>query len=139
MVRSSWKQPETLGGVTDLEDRYGGRRRPRWMWPVIAAVGVLLGIAWAAWVAFQPRPVTADVYGYEVVDDHQVKVTLTVHRPEPVDVRCTVYAQAKDHSTVGEKTVTVPADDREDVRVNVSLETERRAVTGVLRTCQSSN
>ncbi|MFZ0141092.1 MAG: DUF4307 domain-containing protein [Aeromicrobium sp.] len=123
--------------MTDLEERYGGRRRPRWLWPVVAAVGVLLGIAWAAWVAFQPRPVTAELYGYEVVDDHQVKVTLDVHRPEPLDVRCTVYAQAKDHSIVGEKTVTVPADDREKTRVSVSLETERRAVTGVLRTCQS--
>ena len=107
------------------------------MWPAIAAVGVMLGIAWAAWVAFQPRPVTAELYGYEVVDDRQVKVTLAIHRPEPLDVRCTVYAQAKDHSIVGEKTVTVPADDRENVRVSVSLETERRAVTGVLRTCQS--
>ena len=129
--------PETLGDVTDLEDRYGARRRPRWLWPVVAAVGVLIGIVWASWVAFQPRPVSAQLYGYEVVDDHRVEVTLNVHRPEPLAVRCTVYAQAKDHSTVGEKTVTVPADDLEDVRVRISLETERRAVTGVLRTCQS--
>ena len=66
-------------------------------------------------------------------------VTLDVHRPDPLAVRCTVYAQAEDHSIVGEKTVTVPADDREDVRVSISLETERRAVNGVLRTCQSAD
>ena len=125
--------------MTDLSDRYGTRGRPRWLWPVVAAVGVAIGVAFAAWVAFQPRPVSAVVYGYEVVDDRQVTITLDVHRPEPVAVQCTVYAQAKDHSIVGEKTVTVPADDREDVRVSISLETERRAVTGVLRTCQSTD
>ncbi len=125
--------------MTDLSDRYGTRGRPRWLWPVVAAVGVAIGVAFAAWVAFQPRPVTAEVYGYEVVDDTRVEITLNVHRPEPLAVRCTVYAQARDHSIVGEKTVTVPADDREDVRVSISLETERKAVTGVLRTCQSSD
>jgi hypothetical protein len=125
--------------VTDLSDRYGTRGRPRWLWPVVAAVGVAIGIALAAWIAFQPRPVTAELYGYEVVDDHHVTITLTVRRPEPVKVRCTVYAQASDHSTVGEKTVTVPADDRESARVRISLETERRAVTGVLRMCESAD
>ncbi len=123
--------------MTDLSDRYGTRGRPRWLWVALLAVGVLIGVAFAAWVAFQPRPVTAQLYGYDVVDDHHVAITLNVHRPEPVAVRCTVYAQAHDHSIVGEKTVTVPAGTREDTRVSITLETERRAVTGVLRTCQS--
>lgn len=123
--------------MTDLSDRYGTRSRRRWLWPVVAAVGVAIGIVWAAWVAFQPRPVTAELYGYDVVDDNRVDVTLNVHRPEPLAVRCTVYAQSQDHAIVGEKTVTVPADDRETVRVDITMQTERRAVTGVLRTCQS--
>ena len=123
--------------MTDLSDRYGTRGRPRWLWLLVLAVGVLIGVVFAAWVAFQPRPVTAQLYGYDVVDDHHVDITLNVHRPEPLAVTCTVYAQAHDHSIVGEKTVTVPAGEREDTRVNISLETERRAVTGVLRTCQS--
>ena len=125
--------------MTDLSDRYGKGGRPRWLWPAIAAVGVLVGVAWAAWVAFQPRPVSAQLYGYEVVDDNRVDITLDVRRPEPIAVRCTVYAQADDHSTVGEKTVTLPADDRENARVRISLETERRAVNGVLRMCQSAD
>jgi hypothetical protein len=125
--------------VTDLSDRYGTRGRPRWLWPVVAAVGVTIGVLAAAWVAFQPRPVTAQVYGYDVVDDHHVAITLAVHRPEPIAVRCTVYAQANDHSNVGEKTVTVPPGNRENTRVEISVETERRAVTGVLRMCQSSD
>ena len=125
--------------MTDLSDRYGTGGRPRWLWPAIAAVGVLIGIAWAAWVGFQPKPVSAQLYGYDIVDDHRVNITLDVHRPDPLAVTCTVYAQAEDHSIVGEKTVRVPADDRENARVRISLETERRAVTGVLRTCQSAD
>ena len=126
--------------MTDLSARYGTSGRPRWLWPLVAGVGIALGVAWAAWVAFQPQPVTAKVYGYDVVDAHRVTITLNVHRPDPRRaVRCTVYAQAQDHAIVGEKTVTVPADPRENTRVQVALETERRAVTGVLRMCETSD
>jgi hypothetical protein len=125
--------------VTDLSDRYGTRGRRRWLWAIVAAVGIGLGVAWAAWVAFQPRPVTAELYGYDVVDDHRVDIKLDVRRAEPVRVRCTVYAQAMDHAIVGERTVTVPAGDRETTRVSIVLETERRAVTGVLRMCETAD
>jgi hypothetical protein len=126
--------------VTDLSARYGTSGRPRWLWPVVAAVGIAIGVAWAAWVAFQPQPVSARVYGYDVIDDHHVDITLTVHRSDPRQVaRCTVYAQAQDHAIVGEKTATIPAGSRENSRVKIALQTERRAVTGVLRTCETSD
>lgn len=127
--------PETLDGVTDLSSRYGSRQRPRWFWPVIAAVGIALGIAFAAWVGFQKDPVTARVWGYEVKTDSEVSIKLDVVRPDPLDVTCTVYAQAEDHSIVGEKTVDIPASEQEKVRVFIDVETERKAVNGVLRTC----
>lgn len=108
------------------------------MWVVITVVGVSLAIAWAAWVAFQPRPVSAQLYGYDVVDDRRVDVTVLINRPDPsIPVQCTVYAQSQDHAIVGEKTVDVAPGTREEARVGISLETERRAVTGVLRTCQT--
>ncbi len=122
--------------MTDLGARYStNSSRPRWFWPLIAAVGITIGIALAAWVGFQDKPVTARVWGYDVVDDHRVTVKLDVVRPDPLDVQCTVYAQAADHSVVGEKTIDVPASQQEQTRISVDIETERRAVTGVLRTC----
>lgn len=121
--------------MTDLNTRYGSRQRPRWFWPAVAAVGITLGVAFAAWVGFQKDPVTGRLWGYEVMSDTQTSVKLDVIRPDPLAVTCTVYAQAEDHSIVGEKTVDVPASDREKVRVLIDIETERRAVTGVLRTC----
>lgn len=124
-----------MAGVTDLSSRYGTRTRPRWFWPAVTAVGVAIGIMFAAWVGFQDEPVKGRVWGYDVKSDHLVTLKLDVVRPDPLAVRCTVYAQAADHSIVGEKTVDVPASKEEETRISIDVQTERKAVTGVLRTC----
>jgi len=132
--------PETLDGVTDLDDRYGRHRRtrPRWFWPVVASIGIAVGVAWAAWAAFSDVPVhQAEVFGYEVVDDRTTTVQLDVYRDEPVALRCTVYAQAQDKSVVGEKSVDLPESGDEHVRVSIEIRTERRAVTGRLEACET--
>ena len=121
---------------SDLDARYGRRTPRRWIWPVIATVGVAAAVAWAAWVAFQPRPVHGVLWAYEVLGEHHVQVTLDLHRPEPLAVTCTVYAQAQDHSVVGERTITVPPVAKENTRVRTVITTERRAVNGVLRGCR---
>ncbi|MGB9011252.1 MAG: DUF4307 domain-containing protein [Aeromicrobium sp.] len=120
---------------TDLHERYGSTERSRWFWPTIAVIGISIGIAFAAWVGFQDRPVTARVWAYEVKNDNLVTVTLDVVRPDPLAVRCTVYAQAEDHSIVGEKSLDLSASTSQEQRVAIDVRTERRAVTGVLRTC----
>ncbi len=122
--------------MSDLDARYGRRARRRWVWPVVAVIGIAATVAWAAWVAFQPRPVNAVLWGYEVLDDHRVQVTLDLHRPDPLAVECTVFAQAQDHSLVGERTITVPPGTTENTRVKTTITTERRAVNGVLRGCR---
>lgn len=125
--------------VTDLSSRYGSSQRPKWFWPLIAAVGIAIGIAFAAWVGFQKDPVSAKLWGYDVIDDKQVTVTLDIARPDPLAVECTVYAQAADHSIIGEKTIEVPPSDQEVVRIDTTIETERRAVNGVLKTCVAAD
>jgi hypothetical protein len=122
--------------VSTLDERYGRRTRRRWLWPAVTAVGVLLGVAWAAWVALDTDPVSGEVHGYTVESDTRIVATIDVRRPDPVAARCTVYAQALDHSVVGERTVDVPPGTRQRTRVEVPITTERTAVTAVLRTCQ---
>lgn len=124
-----------MSDSTDLQQRYGRTDRPRWFWPTIAAVGITIGIALAAWVGFQKEPVSARVYAYDITSDNAITVSVDVVRPDPIAVRCTVYAQAYDHSIVGEKTVDVAASPEEVQRIDIDVQTERRAVTGVLRTC----
>lgn len=131
--------PETLEGVTDLDARYGRHRRttPRWLWPAVAAVGVTLGIAWAAWASWTGVPdFQARVHSYEVVDARTTKVDLQVYRDEPVALSCRVFAQSQDKVVVGEKTIEVPAADAAEVRVVAEIRTERRAVTAVLDSCE---
>lgn len=123
--------------MTDLADRYGTRSTPRWLWWAVAAVGIGLGVAWAAWIAVQPRPLTTDVYGYDVVSDTQVDLTLEIIRDDPSQrVRCSVYAQAENKSIVGERTIVIPGSDRELEHHVVSLTTTERAVTGIIRSCE---
>ncbi|KQV75719.1 hypothetical protein ASC61_12290 [Aeromicrobium sp. Root344] len=125
-----------MAGVTDLSSRYGTRTRPRWFWPAIAAIGIAIGISFAAWVGFQDEPVKGRLWGYDVKSDHLVTLKVDVIRPDPLAVRCTVYAQAADHSIVGEKTVDVSRGTAEKTRITIDVQTERRAVTGVLKTCE---
>ena len=58
--------------MTDLADRYGTRTSPRWIWWVVAGVGIAVGMAWAAWIALQPRPVSTEVYSFEAVSDTRI-------------------------------------------------------------------
>jgi hypothetical protein len=121
--------------MSDLDARYG-KRRPRWVLIVGAVVGIAAGVTYAAWVAFQPRPVNGVLWGYDVISDHRVQVTLDLYRPDPLAVECTVFAQALDHSVVGERTITVPPGTKQNTRVKATITTERRAVNGVLRGCR---
>ncbi len=98
--------------MSTLDERYGRRTTRRWVWPTVTAVGVALGIVWAAWVALDTEPVTAEVHGYAVESPARTVATIEVRRPDPVPVRCTVYAQALDHSVVGERTVDVVGERR---------------------------
>ena len=123
--------------MSDLAARYGTGGSRRWLWPVVAVLGIGAGVAFAAWVAFQPRPVHGILWGYEVLDEHHVRVTLELYRPDPLAVECTVFAQAADQSVVGERAITVPPSAKKKTRVATVIKTERRAVNGVLRGCRS--
>ncbi|MFT4298071.1 MAG: DUF4307 domain-containing protein [Aeromicrobium sp.] len=120
-----------------LADRYGTRQRPRWFWWVVAAAGIGLGVAWAAWIALQPRPVKAEVYSFEVASDTRIDVTLEIIRDNPAaTVSCSVYAQSENHAIVGEKTVTVDPSSDDLVHHDLALTTTERAVTAVIRSCE---
>jgi hypothetical protein len=102
----------------------------------VATLGIASLVAWAAWAAYQPRPVHAVLWGYDVRDEHHVQVTLDVYRPQPRAVECVVYAQAADHSAVGRRTLAIDPGTQEKTRVRAQIVTERRAVNGVLQGCQ---
>ncbi|MCD9153759.1 DUF4307 domain-containing protein [Aeromicrobium duanguangcaii] len=125
--------------MTDLDARYGRHRRttPRWLWPLVAALGITAGIAWAAWASWtNVPPFQARVHSFEVIDDQRTKVDLEIFRDEPVALTCRVFAQAHDKHVVGERNIEVPASSQSPVRIVSEIRTERRAVTAVLDSCE---
>lgn len=121
--------------MTDLSTRYGTRSRRPWLLPAIIVIALVIALSWVVWVATADQPFQARLYGYDVIGEHSTTVKLDINRPKPVGLECTVYAQADDHSIVGERTLTIPASPQVEIRTSANIMTERRAVTGILKGC----
>jgi len=123
-----------------LAERYGrsGKGRDRRV-VVIAAVLGLLALGWTAWVGWDhaQQEVSAQLRGYEVVGDTTTEVTVQIDRRSGSAVQCQVYAQADDHSRVGEVIVRVPPGEPGRVLITETITTQRRAVNGVLGACST--
>jgi Domain of unknown function (DUF4307) len=122
-----------------LEERYGNS--PRWSRLIAVVVVALLataGVAWVIWagLAASNPPVSAQMQAYEVRNQHATNVTLVIDRSDGDPVQCEVYAQSEDGTIVGERTIDVPAGDPGTSTVDATIETDRRAVSGVLRSCE---
>jgi hypothetical protein len=122
-----------------LAERYGRRGTSPVRRAVALAVAATLAVAaigWAVWVGVDSSPdVTGQLRGYSVTSDTTTEVTVLIDRRNGSAVECDVYAQAADHSRVGERLVTVPAGDAGTVTVTVTITTQRRAVNGVVGDC----
>jgi hypothetical protein len=122
-----------------LEERYG--KPPAWsrlIAVVIAALLVTAGVAWVIWagLAHSSPPVSAQLRTYEVRNAHATDVTLVIERSDGDAVVCRVYAQSENRTIVGERTIDVPAGDPGTTTVEATIETERRAVSGALESCE---
>jgi len=121
-----------------LAERYGRPRESRGRRVVVlAAVLGALATAWTAWVGWDhaQEQVSAQLRSYAVTGDTSTEVTLEINRQTGSAVDCQVYAQAGDHSRVGELVVRIPAGDEGRVLVTETITTQRRAVNGVLGSC----
>lgn len=129
-------------------DRYGGPAP--WVRPAII-IGVVIvsaaGIGWLAWAAFyHSNPQVASLLvSYRVVDTHHVEVTIEVDREAEVTATCRVQAEATDHAVVGDLTFRAgpsadgPSAGRVTSTEHLTIETERRATTAVLRGCTTND
>ena len=122
-----------------LEERYG--KPPRWsrlIAVVVVALLVTAGVAWVIWagLAHSNPPVSAQLQSYEVRNPHATDITLAVERRDGDAVECLVYAQSENRTIVGERTIVVPAGDPGTTTVEATIETERRAVSGALQSCE---
>jgi len=125
-----------------LEERYGveSPRRRRTRQVAVAAIALVL-IGWLGWAAWEHS--TGDVTGrlttFDVVDEHTVRIGVVVTRPEGQAVVCDVVAQADDHTTVGEDTITAPAGDAAQLTVTATVRTDREATTATVSNCRTGD
>ncbi|MDO5499773.1 MAG: DUF4307 domain-containing protein [Propionibacteriaceae bacterium] len=119
-----------------IAERYPVRRRP-WLVPVIAAPLLALLVLWLWISAFHSNPpLAADVAGFEVVSDSEIKVTVTIDRARPeVTGHCLVYVQAPNYERVGELMVPVAASAHKLETVEVTVRTFRRATAAAVDKC----
>ena len=121
-----------------MPQRYGPQRR--WTSRVVIGAGALVtvaGLVWLVWAAstHATPDVSAGVTGYEVVSSSRTDITVEVHRRVGGQVRCDVYAQAADTTIVGERRVLLDAGGPGTVTTTITIATERRATTALLREC----
>ncbi|QCV87163.1 DUF4307 domain-containing protein [Acidipropionibacterium jensenii] len=142
-VSQSEQGPDDPVSAEDRE-RIARRYPPRpgrrlWLVAVVVLAGLVL--AWTVWAGLHASadPVRVQVFGYQVVSDFRVDVTLEIHRGTPSDTgSCTVYATSHDSQRVGEKQLVIGPGTAEDVRVTTSVKTFSRAVTAQLENCQAN-
>ncbi len=130
--------PITPDEIARIAARYPKRRR--WFGWVVGFVAVVLGTIWIIWSGtFHANPAVAgQVKAFEVLSDTEVRVVLTVDRPDPsVRGSCHVIAQAVNYQQVAELDVDVPPSTQRLVDIDVVLRTINRATSASLQSCKA--
>jgi hypothetical protein len=119
-----------MGGVTDLQERYGSPRRTTQVVALVLVVALVAsGVSFLAWaVFFESTPkVTSQLSAWKVLDEHTVVANITVGRETQfTEASCELRAIADDHAIVGELTVPV-TDGPAKQSLQVEIRTDRAA------------
>jgi uncharacterized protein DUF4307 len=113
----------------------GSRRR---LAVVLFAVIVAAGVALAL-VAFQrlgTGEVKGELGGYELIDGHTARVTISVTRKDPSrPVACIIRARAIDGAEIGRRELLVPPSSQATVQVTAVVKSNRLPVVGDVYGC----
>jgi uncharacterized protein DUF4307 len=121
-----------------MAQRYGVASRSRRGAAIVAiALGAVIGLAWVIWAAWHQatNSVSGEVSAFDVAGPHRIDASVDIHRPMHASVRCTVQAEATDHTVVGEIVVSPPPSGDSDVHLEVTIKTDREATTALVSEC----
>lgn len=129
-------------GPTPAASRYGrtpgsGSTRQR----VVMVIGVLvalaaLGLALDAYLRFSDVDVEGKSAAFEVLNDREVAVTISVTRKDPSQpVVCIARTRSKDGSETGRREVLIPASEFNTVQVKTIVPSFKRAFVGDVYGC----
>ena len=130
----------TPGPTTqDMLDQRYGRSRPAYRrWAMIAVVGVAAAaVGLFAWMTFanSADAATAEMTGFEVVDQHSVSLRFQVSAPVGRSIACAIEAQDEEHGVVGWRVVEYPGSDLHIRAFHETLPTTAGATTGLVNSC----
>jgi hypothetical protein len=124
-----------------LAGRYGNTParlfRTRWLFIGLGAFIAVVMIVWAVWVGLAPSAtsLTGAVGGTQIVNDHEVSVSVTVHAPAGTGVSCGIEAQNLAFTVVGYQVVDMPMGSATTRSVTVAVTTYEKPVAASLDTC----
>lgn len=138
-----------LGPVTTPTDadpariaaRYPARPARHHAYQALALVLAVVLLGWMTWAGVRKSnpPVTADVHGFTVVDDHTIRATLRVQRANPArPAICTLQATAENFVQVGERDQTIAGGTQKITMANVEVRTLTRAATITVKGCRAA-
>lgn len=117
---------------TALAERYGtGSPVPRTALVAGTVALAAVFLAWVGWVAVAhgSPPVSSELVGFEVVDEHTATGVLRVSLEDGVRASCRLRAVAADHTVVGEQVFT-PSDGTNEVTIRTEREATQVARVG---------
>ncbi len=129
-------------GPTLQASRYGREPMPaRTRRSLMIGLGVLVvaacvGLALVAYQRFENADVEGKAAAFEILDDHNVTVTISVTRKDPSQpVVCIVRSRSKDGAETGRREVLVPPSEAKTVQVKTSVASFKRAFVGDVYGC----
>lgn len=117
-----------------IADRYGRKDSNRRPVMILGSILLVIFLIWAVWSTVTGARPTPKTVGYEVINDHQIRVEFGVTKPSDRSIGCAIQALKQDYGIVGYKEVYYPAG-KDYLTDSVTLTTSEPAVTGLVDHC----
>ena len=102
----------------------------------VLAIATAAALAVLGYQRLTAAEVKGDMYGYRVLDDHTVSVTINVTRTDPSQpVDCIVRVRAADGSETGRRELLIPPSESSTVQVTTTIASSQPPVMGDVYSC----
>ena len=123
-----------------LANRYGNTkakaRNQRILWTSVASMLAVAFFTWSIVVTFtSPNKITAEIQSFNVVDNIQTDLKISIENPTTQDGACAVQVLSNSYGVVGYKEVQVPGDLGNAPVIDVVVNTTNLGVSATVDRC----
>jgi len=117
-----------------LAERYGRKAPNRKPLIIFGSLALAIFLIWATWSSITGAQPTPKTVGYQVLNDHEIRVDFGVTKPADRAITCAIQALKQDYGIVGYKEASYPKG-KDYLTDSVILSTTEPAVTGLVDHC----